>query len=55
MLLSDEAITEYQKLFRKRFNRKISRAEAIEGGKKLIHLVKLIYKSKYGAQNDNRK
>ena len=43
-MLSDEMITKYQELVRKRFNRAISREEALENGTKLLRLVELIYK-----------
>ena len=42
-MLSDERITEYQKLYRNRFGKEISRAEALEQGTKLIRLIELIY------------
>ncbi|MDP3093614.1 MAG: hypothetical protein Q8N16_02510 [bacterium] len=41
---SDEMITKYQELVKKRFNRVISREEALENGTKLLRLVELIYK-----------
>lgn len=43
-MMSDEMITQYQELIKKRFNREISREEALENGTKLLRLVKLIYK-----------
>lgn len=43
-MMSDEMITEYQELVKKRFNREISREEALENGTKLLRLVELIYK-----------
>ena len=43
-MLSDEMITKYQELVKKRFNREISREEALENGTKLLRLVELIYK-----------
>ena len=43
-MLSDEMITKYQGLVKKRFNREISREEALENGTKLLRLVELIYK-----------
>lgn len=43
-MLSDEQITTYQELVKKRFNREISREEALEKGTKLLRLVELIYK-----------
>lgn len=41
---SDEMVTKYQKLVKKRFNREIDRAEALESATKLFRLVELIYK-----------
>jgi len=43
-MLSDEQITKYQELVKKRFNREISREEALESGAKLLRLVELVYK-----------
>ena len=43
-MLSDEMITKYQELVKKRFNREISREEALENGTKLFRLIELIYK-----------
>ena len=43
-MLSDEMITKYQGLVKQRFNREISREEALENGAKLLRLVELIYK-----------
>jgi hypothetical protein len=43
-MLSDEMIIKYQELVKKRFNREISREEALENGTKLLRLVELIYK-----------
>jgi len=43
-MLSDEMITKYQELVKKRFNREISREEVLENGTKLLRLVELIYK-----------
>lgn len=43
-LLSEEQITKYQQLIKKRFNRDISREKAYEEGVKLLRLVELVYK-----------
>ena len=37
-------ITKYQALVKKRFNREISREEALENGTKLLSLIELVYK-----------
>jgi len=42
-MLSNEMITKYQELVKKRFNREISREEALENGTKLFRLVELVY------------
>ncbi len=44
IMLSDEQITKFRILYRKRFGKNISRELAIEQGTKLIRLVELIYK-----------
>ena len=43
-MLSDEQITKFQTLYKKRFGKEISREEAYEKGVKLTRLVQLIYK-----------
>lgn len=44
-MIPDEAmITQYQVLVKKRFNREISREDALENGAKLLRLVELTYK-----------
>lgn len=43
-MLSDERITAYQKLYKNRFRRKISREDALEQGTKLIRMMQLIYR-----------
>jgi hypothetical protein len=43
-MLSDIQITQFQKLYKNRFGKKISRNEAYEQGVKLIRMVELIYK-----------
>lgn len=45
MGLSDEQIFKYQELVKRRFNREISREEALESGTKLLRMVELTYKS----------
>ena len=42
-MLSDEQIKSFQQLYKKRFNREISREEAYEQGIKLIRLIKAVY------------
>lgn len=44
MMLSDEAIAEYQALVRKRHGIEISKAEALEEALSLINFVRLCYK-----------
>jgi len=43
-MLSDDQITKFQRLYKNRFGKKISRKEAYEKGAKLIRLVELIYR-----------
>ena len=43
-MLTDMQVTKFQKLYKARFNKKISREKAYEQGVKLIRLVELIYK-----------
>ena len=43
-MLSDEQIAKYQTLYKNRFGKDISRAEAYEQATKLTRLVELIYK-----------
>ena len=43
-MLSNEQVTKFQTLYKKRFGKEISREEAYEKGVKLIRLVELIYK-----------
>lgn len=44
MMLSEEHITKFQKLYKEHFGKEISRAEAYDKGIRLLHLVELIYK-----------
>jgi hypothetical protein len=43
-MLSDEQITTYQQLYKKRFGKEIPRDDALEQGIKLKRLMELIYK-----------
>ena len=42
-MLTNQQVTRFQKLYKTRFNKKISREEAYKQGVKLIRLVELIY------------
>lgn len=42
-MLSEKMIIKYQKLFKKRFNREISREQTMEEGMRLVRLMQLIY------------
>ena len=44
IMISDEMITKYQELVKKRFNREVSRSEALEQGTRLSRLVELVFK-----------
>ena len=43
-MLSDEQITKYQMLYKKRFGKEISREEAHEKGAELVRLIELVWK-----------
>ena len=43
-MLSDKQIRKFQKLYKNRFGKKISREKAYEQGAKLIRLLELVYK-----------
>lgn len=43
-MLSNERITEFQLLYKRRFGKEISREEALEKGARLIRMLELIYK-----------
>ena len=43
-MLSDEQITKFQKLYKNRFGKDISREDALEQGIKLIRLIEITYK-----------
>lgn len=42
-MLTDEQITKFQTIYKNRFGKEISREDALEGGIKLVRLMKLIY------------
>ena len=44
MTLSKRAIDEYKEIYLKKFGKKITDAEALEQGTKLINMMKVIYK-----------
>ena len=44
-MLTDEQITEYQKIYKKTFGKSISKKDALEQGIKLINLVSIVYKN----------
>lgn len=58
-MLSDEQITKFQMLYKKRFGKEISREEAYEKGIKLMRLVEIIYQpmteSEYRQLQERRK
>ena len=43
-MLTENEVGKFQKLYKKRYGKEISREEAYEQGAKLIRLVELIYK-----------
>ena len=42
-MLSDEQITKFQNMYKKRFGKEITREEAYEKGIKLMRLVEIVY------------
>lgn len=44
MKITDERLAQFQSLYRQRFGREISGAEALEQGTKLVHILSLAYK-----------
>ncbi len=44
MLLTDKQIAEFQAIYKARFGKDISRAEALEKGAKLVRMMQIIYK-----------
>ena len=44
MHISDDGVSEFQRLYRKRYGREISREQAYEQGLRLLLLLKRIYK-----------
>lgn len=43
MIISEEKITEYQKIYKKLYGKDISRQDAYEQGMKLVQMMKVIY------------
>jgi hypothetical protein len=43
-MLTDEQVSKFQDIYRKKFGKEISREDALEGGIKLVRLMKIIYK-----------
>lgn len=43
-MLSDEAIKQYQEIYKKKFGQEISEKEAREQGENLIRLIRVVYK-----------
>ncbi len=54
-MLSDKAIEEFQRLYKRRFGKEISKQEAMEQGLKLIQLMKAIMKPSKKDSNDRLK
>lgn len=44
MLLTDKQIAKFQAIYKARLGKGISRAEAIEKGRKLVRMIQIIYK-----------
>jgi hypothetical protein len=43
-MLTDEQVSKFQDIYRKRFGKEISRADALEKGIKLVRMMEIIYK-----------
>lgn len=43
-MLTDEQVTKFQDIYKKRFGKEISRADALEKGIKLVRMMEIIYK-----------
>lgn len=43
-MLTDEQVSKFQDIYRKRFGKEISRADALEKGIKLVRLMEIVYK-----------
>ena len=43
-MLTDEQVDKFQDIYRKRFGKEISRADALEKGIKLVRLMDIVYK-----------
>ncbi len=53
MVLSDEDISSFQAIYRKRFGREISKEDAYEKGIKLLRLMSLVYQPMTEAEYQN--
>lgn len=52
MLLTDKQITKFQAIYKARFGKDISRAEAYDKGTKLVRMMQIIYKPMTKADYD---
>ena len=52
MVLSDDNIIAFQKLYKERFGKYISKEDARENGIKLLQLISIIYRPKDNARQD---
>ena len=43
-MLTDEQVKKFQDIYRKRFGKEISKADALEKGIKLVRLMEIVYK-----------
>jgi len=59
MLLTSNQIARFQKIYQRRFGKKISRGEALEKGTKLVRLMQIVYqpitKEEYQKLQERRK
>ena len=53
MVLSDENIIEFQKLYREHFGKDISKEDAYNQGSKLLRLISILYRPKNAENFEN--
>ena len=53
MVLSDENIIAYQKLYRKHFGKDISKEDAYKKGAKLLRLISIVYRPKTPVESES--
>ena len=54
MVLADEHITEFQKLYKEHFGVELTKAQALEKGLRLIRLVEIVSRATANEQNQSQ-